>query len=122
MSTLGELRTLAKQLGIKGVSTARKEQLVKMIETHHSISKIQSEKAPKEPKEPARGVPEIKVTSPKESEMIDMVSSEPEAKKESSRKSSKWNEFLKSYRAEHNCSLREAMSAKDKYIEWKTKN
>lgn len=113
MSTLVELRALAKQLGIKGISTARKDQLVKMIETHHNICKIQVENP----------VPVIKIVKDDMTDVADVADmADDKMETKSKRKQSKWNEFLKAYRAEHGCTLREAMLAKDKYLEWKDKN
>jgi hypothetical protein len=100
-----ELRTLAKSLKIKGASTARKQDLITLIEAHQK----------------AAAVPEVKV------DMVDMVESNvvPEVKvdvlKTKSRQPSSWNQFLSEYRSAHNCSLKEAMTKKDEYLSYKEK-
>jgi hypothetical protein len=102
-----ELRTLAKSLKIKGASTARKQDLITLIEAHQK----------------AAAVPEVKV------DMVDMVDANvvPEVKvkvdvsKTKSRQPSSWNQFLSEYRSAHNCSLKEAMTKKDEYLSYKEK-
>jgi hypothetical protein len=100
-----ELRTLAKSLKIKGAATARKQDLITLIEAHQKAA-----------------VPEVKV------EMVEMVKEEnkPETKVEvkpgpKSRQPSLWNQFLSEYRANNGVSLKEAMQKKDEYLAWKEK-
>jgi hypothetical protein len=121
MTTLKDLKALAKELGIKGTSSAKKEALAQMIESHHMISTIQAqalarmrEKEQKKTKAEA----EVQVTDAPTDIMMDESVKEPKPK---DRKSSSWNTFLKSYRQENGCSLKEAMKAKDAYVEWKAK-
>lgn len=103
-----ELRTLAKSLKIKGASTARKQDLITLIEAHQK----------------AAAVPEVKVekTEPMVG-MVDMVESKVDMieTKSKSRQPSPWNQFLSEYRSVHNCSLKEAMQKKDEYLSWKEK-
>ena len=107
MSSVPELRTLAKSLKIKGASTARKQDLITLIEAHQK----------------AAAVPEVKVKV----DMVDMVESNvvPDVKvdvsKTKSRQPSSWNQFLSEYRSAHNCSLKEAMTKKDEYLSYKEK-
>ena len=106
-----ELRTLAKSLKIKGASTARKQDLIKLIESHQK----------------AAAVPEVDKVD--KVDMVDMVDANvvPDVKvkvdvlKTKSRQPSSWNQFLSEYRSAHNCSLKEAMTKKDEYLSYKEK-
>ena len=112
MSSVPELRTLAKSLKIKGASTARKQDLIKLIEAHQKDA----------------AVPEVEVKVDKV-DMVDMVDANvvPDVKvkvdvlKTKSRQPSSWNQFLSEYRSAHNCSLKEAMTKKDEYLSYKEK-
>ena len=101
-----ELRTLAKSLKIKGASTARKQDLITLIEAHQK----------------AAAVEKVEKTEPMVEEVkeIDMVESKVDMQKKS-RQPSPWNQFLSEYRSVHNCSLKEAMQQKDEYLSWKEK-
>ena len=101
-----ELRTLAKSLKIKGASTARKQDLITLIEAHQK----------------AAAVEKVEKTEPMV-DMVDMVESKVDMieTKSKSRQPSPWNQFLSEYRSVHNCSLKEAMQQKDEYLSWKEK-
>ena len=117
MSNVAQLRSLAKDLNIKGYSTAKKADLIALLEGHSQKTmpvaeapvkeELKAVKAPKAPRV-VKAVAEAKETS---------VSAE--AKK--ARNPSSWSEFLKSYKREHSCSLKEAMSKKAEYAEYKAK-
>ncbi len=106
MTSLADLRIVAKGLGIKGISAARKERLIHLIEKHQASDPVEVSVEIKVPTEPVEVKTEVKP-----------VKTEPKPVKVPS----SWHEFLKQYRVEHKCSLREAMSAKDKYADWKAK-
>ena len=105
--TAKDLRNLAKELGIRGYSTAKKARLVEMLEEHSRKS------APQE------------VAEPKESAPAPAPEPTPEPKEEApkaAKKLSLWNQFLRDYRKEHGCTLKECMSKKDEYAAYKAKH
>lgn len=118
-----ELRELAKNLGIRGYSSANKAKLIELLETHEKLvaSKERFDKPAEETKhkeEPAATpvattVEDVKVNRhPK-------VETPPEKKPH---KKSLWNQFLADYRAEHGGTLKEAMTKKAEYESYKAKH
>jgi hypothetical protein len=103
MSTVSELRILAKTLGVKGYSVAKKGDLITLIEKHQGKPsplateaevKVQAAKAPEAPK-------------------VEQV-------KEKPKRSNDWNAYLADYRKEHGGTLRAAMAgAKESYAKHK---
>jgi hypothetical protein len=130
MSTLVEFRTLAKQLGIKGTSKANKETLTRMLENHGKpepiavIGKMEEVHATITEVKPKK---ENRVVIAKEDKPAPVEVPAPapvEALSETgkqARKPSTWNDFLQSYKKEHNVSLKEAMLQKDAYAAYKSK-
>jgi hypothetical protein len=108
MSNVAELRNLAKTLGIRGFSVAKKADLIQMIEAHQQKKSgvvIDMKEAPKAPVQ----VEVAKAEEPKPTEIV-----------KHSRKQSEWNAHLAEYRKTNNVSLREAMSrARESYVEKK---
>lgn len=136
MSTIAQLRQLAKDSGLKGYSKANKAGLIEMLEAHgnkgetataeqrvydnkdavHAVIEIVKEKSEASPKKGR--------ASPKRSEKTESVKKAPEAVSEQGKKLrtvSAWNEFLAYYKGEHGCTLKEAMMQKDEYAAWKAK-
>jgi hypothetical protein len=123
--SLVELRLLAKELNIKGSSKLNKTQLTEMLEKHGKpaepiavIGQKETVHAVIEPiAEKSKPKKAVKVEEPmKEAEKAPVPLSE-SAKK--ARSPSAWNEFLQAYKAEHGCSLKEAMSKKAEYETFK---
>lgn len=101
MSTVSELRILAKTLGVKGYSVAKKGDLITLIEKH------QGKPAPLATEAEVAKVPEVQA-------------SKEEVKLEKPKRSNDWNAYLADYRKEHGGTLRSAMaSAKDSYAKHK---
>jgi hypothetical protein len=111
MSNVAELRNLAKSLGIRGFSVAKKADLIQMIEGHQQKKSgvvIDMKEEPKKEEAP-KPVEEPKQEIPKPTEVV-----------KHSRKQSDWNAHLAEYRKTNNVSLREAMSkARESYVEKK---
>lgn len=106
MSSVAELRVLAKTLGIKGYSVSKKQDLIKMIETHQQKKSVTTDAKPVV----------IDMVEPKQAEEVP----KPTEVVKLSRKQSEWNSHLAEYRKEHGCSLREAMAkARESYTEKK---
>lgn len=104
MSSVSELRMLAKTLGVKGYSVARKGDLITLIEKHQGkASPLATEDEVK-----------AKMEEPKKAE-------EPKAEvKEKTKRANDWNNYLADYRKEHNVTLRQAMAgAKESYTKHK---
>jgi hypothetical protein len=132
MSTLVELRILAKQLGIKGASKANKETLTRMLENHGkpepiavigNVEEVHATITEAKPKKENRVVI-AKEDKPAPVEAPAAPAASVEALSETgkqARKPSTWNDFLQSYKKEHNVSLKEAMLQKDAYAAYKAK-
>lgn len=110
MASVTELRTMAKALGIRGYSVAKKADLISLIEKNQG-------------KTPVAQVEEVKVKAPVQVEVA--KAEEPKQDKPTeivkhSRKQSDWNNHLAEYRKTNNCTLREAMNkARESYVEKK---
>ena len=99
MSTVSELRILAKTLGVRGYSTAKKGDLITLIEQH------QGKSAPLATEAEVVKAPEVKAEEPK----VDKP-----------KRSNEWNDYLAGYRKEHGGTLRQAMAgAKESYAKHK---
>ena len=99
MSTVSELRILAKTLNVRGYSTAKKADLIALIEKHQTGSKPVALDAPA-PAEPAKE--EVKEV------------------KEKAKRNNDWNTYLADYRKTNGGTLRQAMaSAKEEYAKHK---
>ena len=110
MSNVAELRNLAKTLGIRGFSVAKKADLIQMIEAHQQKKSGDIKEAPKKEEAP-KPVEEPKQEIPKPTEIV-----------KHTRKQSSWNAHLAEYRKTNNVSLREAMNrARESYVEKKGK-
>ena len=100
MSTVSELRILAKTLNVRGYSTAKKGELIALIEKHQAGQKPVALDAPA-PTEPAK---EVKV----------------EEVKVKAKRNNDWNAYLAEYRKTNGGTLRQAMSvAKEEYAKHK---
>jgi hypothetical protein len=99
MSTVKDLRIMAKGQGLKGYSSMTKPQLEEFI----SKASV------------AMGNPIAK------EEVKEHVAeaSTPAATEKAKRAKSQWNEFLSEHRVKNNISLKDAMKAKDEYASWK---
>lgn len=122
MSNVAELRALAKGLNIKGYSTAKKADLISLLEAHAQKT-LPAESVQAEPAqaEPAKAEAKV-VAKPVAAEEVQVKSSQPiteDLKK--ARNPSSWSAFLKEYKKEHNCTLKEAMSKKEEYAQYKAK-
>ena len=108
MASVTELRTMAKALGIRGYSVAKKADLISLIEKSQGktpVAKTEEVKAPVQ-------VEVAKAEEPKQDKPTEIV--------KHSRKQSDWNSHLAEYRKVNNCSLREAMNkARESYVEKK---
>ena len=106
MSTVSELRILAKTLNVRGYSTAKKGELIALIEKHQAGQKPVALDAPA----PAE---EVKVK----------VKAEPakeEVKVEKAKRNNDWNTYLADYRKTNGGTLRQAMAgAKEEYSKHK---
>ena len=121
--TAVELRKLAKELGLRGYSTAKKARLVEMLEEHSKAVEAQKAAASKAEEKPAEPEPE-KDEDTKSAFVAEEKKEEPKEKKAAParRTPSVWNQFLAAYRSEHGCSLKEAMKQKDAYEVYKQKH
>ena len=124
--SLVELRLLAKDLNIKGVSKLNKTQLTEMLEKHgkpaEPIAVINTKDTVHAVIEPVVEKPKPKSKKVKEEEPMKEAEKAPVPLTESAKKArspSSWNEFLQAYKTEHGCSLKEAMSKKDEYATFK---
>jgi hypothetical protein len=126
MSNVAELRALAKGLNIKGYSTAKKADLITLLEAHaqktmptDSTPKSEPTKvdvAPVQAKAPSKPKEEVAV------QVAEVKSSQPMSEDlKKARSQSSWSTFLKEYKREHNCTLKEAMSKKEEYAQYKAK-
>lgn len=107
MSTVSELRILAKTLGVKGYSVAKKGDLITLIEKHQGKASPLATEAEVKVKE------QVKVEAPKEEVKEQEVKSKP-------KRSNDWNNYLADYRKEHGGTLRAAMAgAKESYAKHK---
>jgi hypothetical protein len=113
MSSVVELRTLAKTLGIRGYSVAKKADLITLIEAHQTKKDPVAPAAPavvEQPKEPKVKEPkEPKVKEPKEPKVKEPK--EPKETSDTPKRGNEWNNFLAEYRRENNVSLKQAMSS-----------
>jgi outer membrane biosynthesis protein TonB len=116
MSSVVELRTLAKTLGIRGYSVAKKADLITLIEAHQAKKDPVAPVAPAVVEQPK--VKELKVKEPKVKEPKEPKVKEPKEPKEPKEETSdtpkrgnEWNNFLAEYRRENNVSLKQAMSS-----------
>ena len=99
MSTVSELRILAKTLGVKGYSVTKKADLITLIEKH-------------------QGKPSPLATEEEVKEEVKEVKEE--VKKEAKKRANDWNSYLADYRKEHGGTLRDAMAgAKESYAKHK---
>jgi ribonuclease E len=135
MSNVAQLRALAKELNIKGYSTAKKADLINLLEVHggKTMPADESHKA----HEPVKAADPVKTEAPVKAETPvakpkRVKAAAPTAKpatpstplsaeSRKARGASAWSEFLKAYKAEHSCSLKEAMTKKDEYAAYKAK-
>ena len=110
MATVKDLRICAKGLGLKGFSTMNKGELEELINKTGVAVKTET----MEVKVNATPAP-AKTTKEKEpaAAAMDKIRKE--------RTKSTWNNFLTDYRVANNCSLKNAMSAKEAYTEYKSK-
>ncbi len=127
MANLRELRALAKDLGIRGYSTANKARLTTLIENHEHTQQLMAnaratqaaKSAAKEEPAPAPAPPassSFEAPAPQESAPV------PTADKPKPRRKagpSAWNSFLRDYRKEHGGTLKQAMQQKDAYAKYK---
>jgi hypothetical protein len=114
MSTIKELRVLAKALKIKNYSTAKKADLIAMLEQHNA----KSMEAPVI--DMKADVVNLQVASmPKAEGKKPEVASMPKAEGKKPRGKSSWTDFLSYYRKEHGVSLKEAMTKKEDYVKYK---
>jgi hypothetical protein len=108
MASVTELRTMAKALGIRGYSVAKKADLISLIEKNQG-------------KTPVAKTEEVKKEAPVQVEVA--KAEEPPKPTEivkHTRKQSDWNSHLAEYRKVNNCSLRDAMNkARESYVEKK---
>ena len=130
MSSVSELRQVAKVLGIRGYSVAKKADLITLIEKKQNPAVKAEVKAEVKADAPAvidMVKAEVKAEAPVKAkaqskkqvakaavaESVAVVAVEP---KEVSKRMNEWNSFLADYRKEHNVSLRQAMAeAKEAY-------
>lgn len=114
MSSVVELRSLAKTLGIRGYSVAKKADLITLIEAHQTkkdpvLVQPATATAPAVFEEPKAAVP---VKEPKSANVKEPKVKEPkESKDEAPKRGNEWNNFLAEYRKENNVSLKQAMSS-----------
>ena len=105
MSTVSELRILAKTLGVRGYSTAKKGDLITLIEKH------QGKPSPLATEAEAKA-PEVKVEKVKEEVKAEV--------QEKPKRANDWNAYLADYRKENGGTLRAAMAgAKESYAKHK---
>ena len=141
MSTVAELRILAKESGIAGFTKMKKADLIEAL-SKASVAKgavkpaevfattAPAEAAPAEAT-PAEAAPaEESVQKPKGkrskkkvyTEVVDGVEVPAPKPVRTQRKPNSWNSFLSEYRKEHGCTLKEAMAKKDEYAAFKSKH
>jgi hypothetical protein len=110
MATVKDLRICAKGLGLKGFSTMNKGELEELINKTGVAVKTET----MEVKVNATPAP-AKTTKEQEpaAAAMDKIRKE--------RTKSTWNNFLTDYRVANNCSLKNAMAAKEAYTEYKSK-
>jgi hypothetical protein len=127
MTTVKELRTLAKQLKIRGYSTASKAQLLELLENYDKtetvVTRARNAKEPKKDKVPKKtqSVDETGTFEQEESP-VEEPTTEPKKtkqKKARTRAPNAWNSFLADYRKENNATLKQAMAAKEAYATYK---
>jgi hypothetical protein len=94
---------LAKTLGVKGYSVAKKADLITLIEKHQGgVKPLATEDEAK-----------AKMEEPKKADALTQV-------KEKTKRANDWNNYLADYRKEHNVTLRQAMAgAKESYLKHK---
>lgn len=127
MTTLRELRTLAKDLKIRGYSTAKKDRLIQLLEDHHHVASLTkgtapaSAPAPSDAPEPAPAPSKASESFvvPETDEPAQDAPAVPAKKEKKPRKANAWNSFLRDYRKENNCTLKVAMSRRDEYATYK---
>jgi len=107
MSSVSELRMLAKTLGVKGYSVAKKADLITLIEKHQGgVKPLATDDEVK-----AAKVPEVQASKAEKAK---------EEVKEKTKRANDWNNYLADYRKEHNVTLRQAMAgAKESYTKHK---
>jgi len=124
MATVKDLRICAKGLGLKGFSTLNKGELEDLIGKAGGCVKTETMEVFAEPPVKVKaGVaggssPNTKTDIKAQNEQVPAVVVE-KVRKE--RTKSTWNNFLSEYRVSNNCSLKNAMAAKDAYAEYKSK-
>ena len=131
MTTVKELRTLAKQLKIRGYSTASKAQLLELLENYDKTETVvtralSAKDPPKKTKAPKKtqSVDESGTfeQEPPVEEQSPVEPTEPrqtKQKKAATRAPNAWNSFLADYRKENNATLKQAMAAKEAYVTYK---
>jgi hypothetical protein len=110
MSTVSELRILAKTLNVRGYTTAKKADLITLIEKH------QGKPSPLATEAEVAKAPEVKVKVKAE----DVKVKAEDVKVEKPKRTNDWNSYLADYRKEHGGTLRAAMAgAKESYAKHK---
>ena len=125
--TLKDLRSIAKNLGIRGYSSANKAKLVEMLDNHANTKDVVDRVQSRVDAQEHAPAPTPASTPAPEETKTEKVFVQEEPKKADSeappkkKRYSPWNAFLSEYRQEHGCSLKEAMNKKDEYAAWKAK-
>lgn len=101
MTTVTELRKLAREAGLVGYSCANKARLIAMLEEHSRATEGK-----------------VVVSKDEEGNEVEKVEVAP-VKKTRNIKPSPWRDFLKQYCAENKCSYKQAMSKKEEYAVYK---
>lgn len=99
---LADLRAQAKSLGLKGWSVKNKEGLIEMLSSHAKSA-----------------VFETPAPAPVPAPVAEPVAEPEPAKKARTTVNSPWHTFLSQYCAEHGCTRKQAMSAKEDYEKFK---
>jgi len=102
MSTIVELKAIAKSMGVKGFSVMKKAELIKSIEQQKTPASI-----------------DMVAAAPAESKVAPEAPAQ-EKKEKKERKANPWNAYLAEYRTKNNMSLKQAMAgAKEEYAKSK---
>jgi hypothetical protein len=116
MSTVSELRILAKTLNVRGYTTAKKADLITLIEKHQGKPGALATEA-----EVAKAkAPEAEVKVKVKAEDVKAKAEDVKVKAEKPKRTNDWNSYLADYRKEHGGTLRAAMAgAKESYAKHK---